>query len=156
MEKLTCPQLLKKFPAYYGSRMFWQNSQDPATVYILRQIKPVHVSSQPSLKNNLNIAVFSTHRSSKWPLFFRSPHRNHMYTFLVSHTCNIPRPFLFSWFNGPNDIWWGVHSWSASPCSLLGSPVTSYLLGPNIFLGKLFSNTHSFWNKVNCQLDATR
>jgi hypothetical protein len=32
-------------------------------------------------------------------------------------------------------------SWSSSLCSFLHSPVTSSLLGPNILLSTLFSNT---------------
>ena len=41
-------------------------------------------------------------------------------------------------------------SFSSSLCSLLYSPVTSSLLGPNIFLNTLFSNTLSFIKKKAC------
>jgi hypothetical protein len=34
-------------------------------------------------------------------------------------------------------------------CSFLHSPVTSSLLGPNIFLSTLFSNTHSLRSSHN-------
>jgi len=40
-------------------------------------------------------------------------------------------------------------SWSSSQCSLLLSPVTSFLLGPNIFLSKLTSNPLSFVSSLN-------
>jgi hypothetical protein len=37
----------------------------------------------------------------------------------------------------------------SSLCSLLHSPVTSFLLGPNIFLSTLFSNTFSLFSSLN-------
>jgi hypothetical protein len=41
------------------------------------------------------------------------------------------RPPHSSWFDHPNIIWWSL---SSSLCSLLHSPVTYSLLGPNIQL----------------------
>ena len=40
-------------------------------------------------------------------------------------------------------------SFSSSLCNLLHSPVTSSLLGPNIFLNTLFANTLSFLSSRN-------
>ena len=40
-------------------------------------------------------------------------------------------------------------SFSSSPCSLLHSPVTSSLLGPNILLNTMFSNTLRFLSSRN-------
>ena len=40
-------------------------------------------------------------------------------------------------------------SFSSSLCSLLHSPVTSSLLGPNILLNTMFSNTLSFLSSRN-------
>jgi hypothetical protein len=40
-------------------------------------------------------------------------------------------------------------SFSSSLCSLLHSPVTSSLLGPNILLNTIFPNTLSFLSSLN-------
>jgi len=40
-------------------------------------------------------------------------------------------------------------SFSSSLCNLLHSPVTSSLLGPNIHLNTIFSNTLSFLSSLN-------
>jgi hypothetical protein len=40
-------------------------------------------------------------------------------------------------------------SWSSSLCSFLHSPVTSSVLGPNITLNTLFSNTLSQRSSLN-------
>ena len=40
-------------------------------------------------------------------------------------------------------------SFSSSSCNLLHSPVTSSLLGPNILLNTIFSNTLSFLSSLN-------
>jgi hypothetical protein len=49
------------------------------------------------------------------------------------------RPSHPPWFDHSN-IWWS-QQWSSSLCSLLQSPTPSSLLGPNILLCNLFSNT---------------
>jgi len=59
------------------------------------------------------------------------------------HTCHTSCPSHYSWFYHPNSVCSGVPSWTCSLCSLLHSPVTSSLLGPNIFLSTLFPNTLS-------------
>jgi hypothetical protein len=48
-------------------------------------------------------------------------------------------PSQSSWLDHPNDIWWGVQR----------SPVTSSLLGPNIFLSTLFSKTLNLLSSLN-------
>jgi hypothetical protein len=42
-----------------------------------------------------------------------------------------------------DDVWWAAQIISCSICSLLHSPVTSSILGPNISLSTQFSNTLS-------------
>ena len=127
---LAGPQLLKKFPACYGSRRFWPYPQDPATVYILSQIKPVHA---PSPHLPWRSVLLSMPRPAKWPLSFSSPHRIPIYNFLVSHKRNILLPSHF-WFQSPNKFWWGEKSCRASFFvfhSLL-SPHPSYAKVPSL------------------------
>ena len=62
----------------------------------------------------------------------------------------MPRPSHSSRFNHPNNTGLGVYrSLSFSLCSFLHSPVTSSLLGPNILLNTLFSNTLSLGSSFN-------
>ena len=55
----------------------------------------------------------------------------------------MPRPLHSSRFDHPKNIGWGVQVIKLPLCSFLHSPVTSSLLGPNILLNTLFSNTLS-------------
>jgi hypothetical protein len=53
------------------------------------------------------------------------------------HTYYMPCPSQSSWFDHPNDIWWGIQSML---CSLLHSHITSSLLDSNVLLSALFMN----------------
>ena len=57
--------------------------------------------------------------------------------FFSTYICYIPFP------SHPNNIWWGTQIMKPSLCSFLHSPVSSTLLGPNIFLIILLWNTLS-------------
>ena len=76
LEKLSGSQLVKKFPAFYGTCTFITTFTIPANC-------PYSYSDQSSpcppsnfLKIHLNIICPSTPGSSKWPLSLRFPHQN--------------------------------------------------------------------------------
>jgi len=73
---------------------------------ILRQIIQ---SMSPSVfwKKQLNTIVPSTPRSCKWSLFLRFSHQN-LACISSLNACYMPHPYHSSWFDHPNNIWWGV------------------------------------------------
>jgi len=118
---------------------------------------PYHEPDQTStcppshfLKAHLNIIFPSMPGSSKWSLSPRFPHQNPVYTSPRPHTCYMLRPSHSPPFDNPN-ITFGeeYRSLSSSLCSFLHTPVTSSLLGPNILLSTLFSNTLSLCSSLN-------
>jgi len=64
LEKLTGSQLVKKFPAFYGTRRF-RVYKRPPPVPILSQIYPFHSPPSQFLKIHINISFPSTPGSSK-------------------------------------------------------------------------------------------
>jgi len=66
-------------------------------------------------------------------------------TSLVFHPCHMPRPSHYSWFD--HRIICGEQY--RLLCSSLHSPVTSSLLGPNILLSILLSNTLSLRSSLS-------
>jgi hypothetical protein len=61
----------------------------------------------------------------------------------------MPRLSHYSLFDHLNNIWWWIQSLSSSLCSLVHSPVTSSLLGPNILLSTLFLDTLSLYSSLS-------
>ena len=118
-------------------------------VLILSQINSIHKLLNKFCKINFNIIHPSTpsHPSGLFPYGFytKTP-----YTPLLSPTraaCPF-RPILIYLIT---QILFdeAYRSWSSSLWSLLHSPVTSSLLGPNILLKTLFSNTLSLRSPLN-------
>jgi hypothetical protein len=67
----------------------------------------------------------------------------------LSHACYLgcqPQP---PWFNRPNTIWRWVQQWISPLCSFLQSPISSSVVGPNIFPTTLPSNTLSAYSSPN-------
>jgi len=79
----------------------------------------------------------------------RFPHQKPIRTSHTPHTCYIHRPSQFFCFDDPNNIWWGYRSLSSSLRSLLQTPFTSSLLGPNILLRTLCWNTFNQSSSLN-------
>ena len=79
------------------------------------------------LESHLNIILPTKTGSSKWPLSFRFPHQNPVYTSPIPHKCYMPRPSHSSRFDHPNNIWWAVQSLSSSICCFF-FPFPCYLI----------------------------
>ena len=76
------------------------------------------------------------------------PHQYPAYTSPLPRIHYMPRQSHSSRFYHPNNIGWGVKV-SSSLCIFLHSFATSFLLGPNILLNTLFSNTLSLCSSLN-------
>jgi hypothetical protein len=116
------------------------------------------------LKIHFDIILPSTPGSPKWWLSLKSPYQNPVCTSPLPNTCHIPAHLILLDLI-TRTIFGDEYRWSPSLCSLLHSPVTSSLLGPNylsikidfttgflnyflwIIAGFLWLNGYSFWCK---------
>ena len=93
LQKLTGSQLVKKFPAFYGTRGFFvalANTHYPFP--ILSQINPLHAPSH-FLKIHLNIILPTTPGFSKWDFSLKVPCQNPVCISPLPCTCYMPRSF---------------------------------------------------------------
>ena len=110
-------------------------------VPILSQLDSFHVPTSHFLKIYLNIILPSTPGSPKWSLSLKFPHQNPVYTYPLPHTCYMPRLPILLDFITRKMLGEEYRSLSSSLYSFLHILVTASLLGPNILLNTLFSNT---------------
>ena len=118
-------------------------------VPLMSQLDSVHTPTSYSLKIHLSIILPSMPGSPRWSLSLRFPHQNPVYASPLPCTRYMPQPSILF-----NFITWTIlgeeyGSFSSSLCSFPHSPVTSSLLGPNILLSTLFSDTLSLCSSHN-------
>ena len=150
LEKLTGLQLVKKFPAFHGTRRFITACTNIRHLS-LSWASPIQ-STYPHPTSWTSVIILSTHLRLGLPsgLFPSSSPTKTLYTPLFSPICaTCPAHLILLNFITRTILGEGYKSFSSSLCSLLHSPVTSSLLGPNILLNTMFSNTPSFLSSRN-------
>ena len=146
LEKLIGCQLVKKFPALYGSRRFITAVTSARHLSLFWATSIQSVPSHPTSWRSILILFFHLLLSLPSGLFpsggftTRFHHQHPVYTSAVPHPCYMSRLPHSSRFCHPKKLGEKYRSLSSSLCSFLHSPVTSSLLGPNILLSILFSN----------------
>ena len=145
LEKLTGLQLVKKFPAFYGTRRFITALTNVRHLS-LSWANPIQ-SIYPHPTSWRSILILYTHLRLGLPsgLFPSGFPTKTLYAPLSSPICaTCPAHLILLDFITRTILGEEYRSFSSSLCSLLHSPVTSSLLGPNILLNTIFSNTLSF------------
>ena len=140
LEKLTGSHLVKKLLAW-NPKVHYRTHKCPPPVPILRQLDPVHKYTSHFLKILLSIILPSTSGTPKWSLSLVFLHQNLVYASPLPHTRYMPRPSPYCRFCHRTTLGGQYRSLNSSFYSFIHSPVTSSLLGPNILLSTLFSNT---------------
>jgi len=150
LEKLIGLQLVKKFPAFHGTRRFI-TALTSVRHLSLSWASPIQ-SINPHPTSWRFILLLSTHLRLGFPsgLFPSGFHTKTLYTPLSSPiraTC--PAHLILLDFITRTILGEQYKSFSSSLYNFLHSPVTSSLLGPNILLNTMFSNTLSFLSSCN-------
>jgi hypothetical protein len=94
LEKLTVCHLVKKLPAFDGTRILITVFTKARYFYVSWDRWIQSTSSHCIYKMDLGIILPSVFKSSKSPLSFRFPHQNSVCISFLSLTCHMPFPSL--------------------------------------------------------------
>ena len=147
LEKLTGFQLVKKFPAFYGTRRFITTFTSARHLSLswassIQSIPPLPTSWR-------SILILSSHLLLGLPsgLFPSVFHTKILYTPLLSPTrATCPAHLILLDFITQPILGEQYRSFRSSLCSFLHFPLTSSLLGPNILLNTYFQTPSAIHN----------
>ena len=127
-----------------NSKVHYRTHKRPPTVSFLGQLNPVHIPTSHLLQIHPNIIRPSSPRSPQWSPSLRFPQQDPTHPLCSPIRATCPAHLILLDFITRTILGEQYKSFSSSLCSLLHSPVTSSLIGPNILLNTMFSNTPSF------------
>ena len=118
-------------------KVHYHTHKRPPTVSILGQPNPVHIPTSHLLKIRSNIIHPSTPRSPQWSPSLRFPQQDPIHPLSSPIRATCPTHLILLDFITRKILGEEYKSFSSSLCSLLHSPVTSSLLGPDILLSNI-------------------
>ena len=150
LEKLTCSQLVKKFPAFYGTRTFITvfTSTRHLPLFWARSIQSMR-HHPSSWRSNLTVSFHLrvVFLGGLFPSGF--PNKILQASLLSPIRATYIAHFILVNLITRIVIGKEYRSFRSSLCNFLHSTVTPSLLGPNILLNTLFSNTLSLHSSLN-------
>ena len=149
LEKLTGLQLVEIPRISRNPKVHYRTHKRLPPVPILGQPNPVHIPTSYLLEIHPNIIHPSTPRCPQWSPSHRFPHQDPIHPLSLPICATCPAHLILLNFITRTILGEQYRSFSSSLCNLLHSPVTSSLLGPNILLNTMFSNTLSFLSSRN-------
>ena len=132
------PRISRSPKVHYCTHKF------PPPVSILGQHNPVHIPTSDLLEIHPNIIHPSIPRSPQWSLSLRFPHQDPIHPLSSPICATCPAHLILLDYIIRTILGEEYKSFSTLLCNLLHSPVISSLLGPNILLNTMFSNTLTF------------
>jgi len=151
LEKLTTFQLVKKFPVFYGTQMFITAFISCGHLSLSWSSSIQSIPPHPTSLRSISILSFHLHLGLPVGLFPSGFPTKSLYMRASPLPIHATRPahlavldFIFQTVLGEE-----YRSLSFSLCSFLHYPVTTSVLGPNILLHTLFSNTLSLRSSLN-------
>ena len=130
-------------------KVHYRTHKCPPPVSIMGQPNPVHIPTSHLLEIHPNIIHPFTPRSPQWSPSLRFPHQDPIHSLSSPIRAICPAHLILLDFIARTILGEEYKSFSSSLCSLLHSPVTASLLGPDILLNTMFSNTLSFLSSRN-------
>ena len=130
-------------------KVHYRTHKRPPPISILGQPNPVHIPTSHLLEIYPNINHTSMPGSPQWSLSLRFPHQDTIHSLSSPTRATCPAHLILLDFITRTILGEEHKSFSFSLCNLLHSPITSSLLGPNILLNTMFSNTLSFLSSRN-------
>ena len=130
-------------------KVHYRTHKRPPPVSILGQPSPLHIPTSHLLEIHPHIIHPSMPRSPQWSLSLRFPHQDSIRPLSSPIHATCPAHLILLDFITSTILGEEYRTFSSSLCSLLHSPITSSLLGPNILVNTIFSNILSFLSSLN-------